>query len=253
MLSGIFGDTSRKTVQTKTVFRNLDKDLSNRGFNPEVYVFNISHLATEIKFRVELYFLSPIINTSITDKPGKDSGHAKLSVDMKVALDRVADFSDFTIECGGKIFPCNEFILRARSTILDTMFQNMMMETRGRSMCVVDVGPDTMAAVIEYMYTGELTVEVDNMKELIYIADKYEMEGLLEICFQKLPEMGDDMIVDFLFMADKHNFVEYRKAAMARIYAEKAKFMEDRQFMEKLTETPHLMLELLKFYNRCDP
>merc|ERR1719186_819045 len=247
MLSGIFGDTSRKTVQTKTVFRNLDKDLSNRGFNPEVYVFNISHLATEIKFRVELYFLSPIINTSITDKPGKDSGHAKLSSDMKAALDRVANFSDFTIECGGKIFPCHEFILRARSTVLDTMFQNKMKETGGRSMCVEDVGPDTMAAVLEYMYPGELAMEVDNIKELIYIADKYEMEELLKICFQKLPEIGDDMIVDFLFMADKHNFVEYRKAAMARIYADKDKFMKDREFLEKLREVPDLMLELLKY------
>ena len=114
-------------------------------------------------------------------------------------------------------------------------------------MSVVDVGPGTIAAVLEYMYTGELAVEVDNMKELIYIADKYELKGLMEICFQKLSEMGDDMIVDFLFMADKHNLVEYKKAAMARIYGDKAKFMENKLFVEKLTEVPHLMMELLKY------
>ena len=45
---------------------------------------------------------------------------------------------------------------------------------------------------------------MNNESELVYIADKYELPGLLELCFQKLNEVEESMVVDILILADRH-------------------------------------------------
>jgi len=242
---GLMGDSTLKTVQIDHTFKNQTSKIGfKKAYNFESY-FCVSRLVTKIEMKAKIYFRSPVTNT-IGHEPVTDTGLLKLSADMRALLNRAAECSDFNIECGGKTFPCHEIILRARSTVLDAMFQNDMTENSGRSMKVVDVGPKTMAGVLEYMYTGGITSEVENMSELIYIADKYDMEGLLEMCFKKLYEISDDEIGDVLFIAHKHNFAEFKKAIMIRIIMNKSKFVEDQDFMEKLKSVPDLLLELFK-------
>ena len=245
-IAGIFGDPSGKTIAPSVGFKNQFSEVGVNGDFRDIY-FCINRHATHMEIKVKLYGPGPIINT-ISQEPVKDAGPAKLQADVRAMLNRSAENSDFSIECGGKIFNCHEFILRARSTVLNAMFQNEMAEKSMRSMTVVDVGPNTMAVFLEYLYTGEITVEVDTIKELIYIADKYDLTGLMEICFRKLPEVEDHMVVDFLFMVDRHNFVEFKKEAMRRINMNKSKYMKDEKFIEKLQEVPRLLLELWLAY-----
>ena len=247
-LSGVFGDPTINTIyRGSPLFKNETAEIKfhpNPDENTEdgTY-FLINRLVVSIEMKVHLYFRSPIINSTSLE-PTKDTGLDKLSSDMRVLYES-AESSDFNIECGGKSFPCHSLILRARSSVLDAMFRTEMKETSERRMTVEDVGPGTVAAVLEYLYTGGITAEVD-VKELIYIADKYDMKGLMELCFRKLPVIGDDMVVDFLLMADKHNFVEYKKAIMLRINMDKAKYMEDQRVVDKILEVPRLLLELYK-------
>ena len=221
-IAGIFGDPSGKTIAASVGFKNQISEVEVDGDFRDIY-FCINLHETHMEIKVKLYGPGSIINT-ISQEPVMDAGPTKLLADVWAMLNRSTENADFSIECGGKIFTCHEFILRARSTVLNVI------------LTVVDVGPNTIAVFLEYMYIGEITVEVDNMKELIYIADKYELKGLMEICFRRLPEVEDHMVVDFLFMADKYNFVKFKKEAMRRINMNKSKYMKDEKFIEKLQE-----------------
>ena len=176
----------------------------------------------------------------------KDSGATELLSDIESLLSRADEYAVFTISCEGKNFPCHEVILRARSPVIDKMFQQEMKEKHIRKLTAEDVGRNTMDAVREFIYTGEISKKVDNESELIYLGDKYNIDGLLKLCFKKLPEADNKMAADILFVAHRHNLEEFKKVVMKRIHMNKPEFVKDNNFLDKLKQTPDLLLELFK-------
>ena len=76
----------------------------------------------------------------------KDSGATELLSDIESLL---------TISCEDKNFPCHEVILRARSPVIDKMFQQEMKEKHIRKLTAEDVGRNTMDAVLEFITLGK--------------------------------------------------------------------------------------------------
>merc|ERR1719154_150367 len=190
--------------------------------------------------------ISNVIRTMPHKETFKEIGGERLMADMKSLLIKKEDYADFSILCEEDKFPCHEAILRARSPVMDRMFQQNMKESTSRELTIQDVGKDIVEAFLEYLYSGEVTKNVKNESELIYIADKYQVPGLLELCFLKLPEVQEDMVVDILTLSDRHNLTDFKKVAMQRIFANKVEFFEDENFVEKLKLSPHLLVELIQ-------
>ena len=176
----------------------------------------------------------------------KEIGASKLARDIKSLLDRADTFSDFSIICEGQYHPCHEAILRTRSPVFERMFQQDMKESSTRELIIDDIKKDTVQAMLEYIYTGEVTMKVKNESELIYVADKYELAGLLELCFHKLSDVEENMVVDILILADRHNLEDFKKVAMQRILMNKSKFVKNKEFVEKINQTPLLLMELFQ-------
>eukprot|EP00092_Neocalanus_flemingeri_P022630 GFUD01024545.1.p1 GENE.GFUD01024545.1~~GFUD01024545.1.p1 ORF type:complete len:403 (-),score=82.35 GFUD01024545.1:64-1206(-) len=211
--------------------------------------FCMSNRLQTVEMRVKLTIPGLVVN-SISHLPiqqtARDIGITRLVSDITSLLIRADEYADFSIICEGRIFPCHEAILRARSPVFDKMFQQEMKEKTTRMMTVEDVGTNTMDAVLEYIYTGNITKEVDNESEIIYIGDKYDIDGLLKLRFQKLPELEDHMVVDILFVADRHDLEDFKKVIMQRIQMNKPKFVKNEYFLEKLRESPDLLLEFFQ-------
>ena len=92
----------------------------------------------------------------------------------------------------------------------------------------------------------QVTKTVEKDAELIYVADKYHIAGLMELCLRKLPEVEDNKVVDILILADRHNLEDFKKLSMQRILKDKNKFLKDEDFVTKLNGTPHILMDFFK-------
>ena len=82
---------------------------------------------------------------------------------------------------------------------------------------------------------------------LLYAADKYELKGLLEICFRKFKDgMDDDQLVEILILSERHSLADFKSIALKKIMADKAKFINDKDFQKKMEKHPQLLFELFK-------
>ena len=85
------------------------------------------------------------------------------------------------------------------------MLQGSMLEAREGEVTVTDVDPGTFAAVLHYIYTGELDDDQDlDINKMIYAAEKYDLDGLKELLFLKMKSEDIQFIPDLLILADKY-------------------------------------------------
>jgi len=99
------------------------------------------------------------------------------------------NLSDFEIVCVEKAdngehterrFKCHKLVLSLSSQYYENMFSSNFSETQG-STKVTDVSQDTMAKMLQYIYTGMLDEnEIDI--EVLYVAGKYQLEYLKAFC-----------------------------------------------------------------------
>ena len=126
------------------------------------------------------------------------------------------------------------------------MLQGDMMEARKGEVTVTDVDPGTFAAVLTYVYTGELE-EGQDLNNMIYAADKYDLPGLKELLFLKIKseDITEEFIPDLLIIADKYEAGQLKKLAIEKIRANR-KIVEGKKFQRKLANSPHILFDLLK-------
>ena len=126
------------------------------------------------------------------------------------------------------------------------MLQGDMLEARKGEVNVKDVDSGTFAAMLHYVYTGELK-EGQDLNAMIYAADKYDLPGLKELLFLKMkPEdVQEEFIPDLLILADKHQAGQLKKLALEKIRANK-KILGDEKFKRKLANAPHILFDLLQ-------
>ena len=121
-----------------------------------------------------------------------------------------------------------------------------MLEARKGEVIVTDVDSGTFAAMLHYVYTGELKEGLD-LNSMIYAADKYNLPGLKELLFLKMkPEdVQDKFIPDLLILADKHQAGQLKELAMEKIRANR-EILGDEEFKRRLANSPHILFDLLQ-------
>ena len=126
------------------------------------------------------------------------------------------------------------------------MFQGDTMEARQGNVTVTDVDSRTLAAVLHYVYTGELKEGLD-LNNMIYAADKYNLPGLRDLLFLKMKseDIQEEFIPDLLIIADKYQAGPLKKLALEKIRANR-RILEEKSFQKKLGNSPRILFDLLK-------
>merc|ERR550519_2626976 len=152
--------------------------------------------------------------------------------------------ADLTIECGKEIFRVHKVVLCSRSPVFRAMMQGDMLEARKGEVIVTDVDPGTFAAMLHYVYTGELKEGLD-LNNMIYAADKYDLPGLRELLFLKMKpdDVQDEFIPDLLILADKHQAGQLKKLAVEKIRVNR-KILREEGFQKKLANHQHILFDL---------
>eukprot|EP00092_Neocalanus_flemingeri_P025487 GFUD01027635.1.p1 GENE.GFUD01027635.1~~GFUD01027635.1.p1 ORF type:complete len:389 (-),score=101.20 GFUD01027635.1:68-1177(-) len=199
-----------------------------------------------LEIKLTLFSPGEISQTSTMIPPAVMDNTSRLVASMKsLMLD--AKHSDVVLKCKGEKFHCHRSILGARSAVFSKMFDSDMKEATSGLVVIDDVEPDILEIMVEFVYTGEVTKQVDDLTKLVYVGDKYELEGLLDFCFRKFDiDRDDDQLVEMLILADKHNLDKFKELAMKRIVMNKAKFVADEDFLCKIENHPKILIELFK-------
>jgi speckle-type POZ protein len=111
-----------------------------------------------------------------------------LSSDMSDLLDS-GDGSDFTINCGSTKLNAHQLILATRSPVFKAMLSHDMIEGNTQEVTILDVDPETFRLLLQYIYTSDVrpnSLYFKQVRDLIYAAEKYQLNELKNICFESL-------------------------------------------------------------------
>ena len=95
-------------------------------------------------------------------------------------------FNDVTIRIDGKCFPANRLVLSCYSKFFETMFQTEMKEKYQNTVNMNTVDEKTMQNVIDFIYTGKIVIDDENVIGLLSAADYLLMDDVKQYCFEFL-------------------------------------------------------------------
>eukprot|EP00093_Oithona_nana_P009117 09117.XXX_180776_181297_1 [CDS] Oithona nana genome sequencing. len=111
--------------------------------------------------------------------------------------------SDLKIRCDGQDFPVHKFIIGARSDVFERMFSSRFKinEDDEPILEINDASAQNMKAFLKFLYKDEIKAEDINC-DLLRLADKYNVNRLVNICLKHLQETIDvNNVVEITFTA----------------------------------------------------
>ena len=113
-------------------------------------------------------------------------------------------FTDLTIVVGEKTFKVHKVVLGSQSDVFKRMLESDMKEKNEAVVEIADIAPAVMEDFLAYLYTGSPPNIKNFAKELLLVADKYDIMRLRLLCENEL-KMGltVETVTSVLLLADK--------------------------------------------------
>ena len=132
------------------------------------------------------------------------------------------------------------------------MLLSDMKEARKGEVYIEDVDEGTLAAMINFIYTGDLPGDNLNVQMVANMADKYEMPAFMDmLCFKmKSEDIRSEFIADLLIAADRHDSKDLKNVALDKIRTDK-EIINDKGFRKKLqnAENKNILFDLFNEIN----
>lgn len=95
---------------------------------------------------------------------------------------------DGVIRCPeDQVFPVHRAILSAVSPYFKALFTNSLKGGKIETTeVVISVPGEIFSLILDYAYTGTCNVNVDNVEQLLPLADQFEVLGIVQLCCQFL-------------------------------------------------------------------
>ncbi|KAJ4790811.1 BTB/POZ domain-containing protein [Rhynchospora pubera] len=166
----------------------------------------------------------------------------------QVIINTVFAFSSFKISEINKLSTLN---LRSRSPVFKAMLATDMEESRTGVIKIPDASPKVLESFVSYLYTAETTLDEDIARDLLILADKYQVDHLKEFCERYMTSnvTYDNAIVSYAF-AHLHNAKLLQDAARSLIIEniDMGTLMEREDYKELSEQDPHLIVKLYEAY-----
>ena len=142
-------------------------------------------------------------------------------------------FADVTIKCGDAEFKVHKAILASQSPVFKKMLESDMKEQRTNVIEVSDVDQAVISDMLAYLYTGSAPHMDTLVKELLNVANKYELPQLFAMCENHLKsEMNVASAIELLVFADMHHASYLKEACLNYIYHNSAAVHSTSQWKE---------------------
>ena len=146
-----------------------------------------------------------------------------LSENLKDAFLNEED-TDVIIKVGDQVYRAHRVILRSRSPVFYSALKHDMKEKTQGEIDISDCDPHIFRDFLLYLYTGKLdTLSKENVFDLYYISDKYDVKELKLQCVDFiLCNLDKDTVCNSIILATRHSEQEVLKHA-TQIFIDNAK------------------------------
>mmetsp|Transcript_93532 Transcript_93532/g.260436 ORF Transcript_93532/g.260436 Transcript_93532/m.260436 type:complete len:283 (+) Transcript_93532:71-919(+) len=105
-------------------------------------------------------------------------------------------FPDCEVVCAQEVIPCHRAVLAGASPVFDRMLSSNMLEGERRQILVGDSEPKAVQAMLEFVYTGQVTSDTRGVA-LLYLADCYQIGALVAYSAeQALQDLSADTVAE---------------------------------------------------------
>jgi len=162
----------------------------------------------------------------------------------RLMLDEVS--SDIKIVCQDQEMLSHSLILSARSPVFRAMLSSDMRERHAGIIRIDDAGLDVVRQMLRYMYTAKIQQGFNRIKELLVLANKYQVLELVNFCSSRIFEsLSEDNALEIGMFGEMHNSeVLINRCAKYICYDMTDSLAED--WMDRIKESPKLMLQIIK-------
>ena len=109
------------------------------------------------------------------------------------------DFNDVTIQAGSESIPANRMVLACYSKFFESMFLSQLKERNQTTVEINEFDGWLIKSVIEYIYTGKICININNVMTLLGVADFLQVDDVKKACFNCLKnELTVDNCLDVL-------------------------------------------------------
>ena len=228
---------SEEKLWSKTLTHHFEADCSQGwGFGSSVNMSSIENLVVGCKLEYQVTKLVPF--------HGK---HSDLATDLSRLFSQDSK-GDVTFVLKNKEFPAHKFLLSARSPVFAAMFQHDMKEAAQNRVDIVDIDPDIFHALLRFMYTDQVDLTtVEKFTSLLSAADRYHLDLLKWKCEQFLVQaLTLENCAELLMLADAHNAINLKEAAVKCIGKSPAKVMKTEEWKKMKNASLELVCETLE-------
>ncbi|XP_076846588.1 kelch-like protein 30 [Brachyhypopomus gauderio] len=119
------------------------------------------------------------------------SSHPKSILEGLHSLCSQPKFVDVTLSAGGRDFPCHRGVLALCSLYFRSMFSGDFMESIAARVELHDVDPDVLNILLNFAYTGKLTINQGNVEGLICTSSQLQFHTVRAVCSRYLQHQID--------------------------------------------------------------
>ncbi|KAM9849255.1 LOW QUALITY PROTEIN: kelch-like protein 30 [Aulostomus maculatus] len=98
---------------------------------------------------------------------------------------------DVTLSAGGRDFPCHRSVLALCSMYFRCMFSGDFVESISARVELQNVDPDILSCLLDFAYTGKLTINQSNVEGLICTSSQLQFQTVRAVCSRYLQHQID--------------------------------------------------------------
>ncbi|XP_054646082.1 kelch-like protein 30 [Dunckerocampus dactyliophorus] len=119
------------------------------------------------------------------------SSHAQSILEGLRSLCSQPKLVDVTLRAGGRDFPCHRGVLALCSSYFRCMFSGDFVESIAARVELQDVDPDILGCLLDFAYTGKLTINQSNVEGLIQTSSQLQFQTVRAVCSRYLQHQID--------------------------------------------------------------
>jgi actin-binding protein IPP len=192
-----------------------------------------------------------ISSTSSSDKKYSCRHYAAKVLQNLNFLRQNTRFCDVEIVAGGRIMKAHRAVLSASSLYFQAMFTTGLVEEQMDRIELHDIPPQILSSLIDFIYTGEISINQDNVQELMVAADMLELKEVVVGCTEFLKhELHATNAIGIYRFAEGHNCeelanvaVEFIQLHFPQICSEEEFFELPKELLTKFLSSEHLRVD----------
>ncbi|CAF1116575.1 unnamed protein product [Didymodactylos carnosus] len=167
---------------------------------------------------------------------------------MTRELLRTGKFSDVKIKVGSKEFNVHRCILASCSEVFERMFSIDMLEKQTNIIEINDISDDIIEEMLRYIYYNDIKYLDQNALDLLYVADKYAIENLRNVCIKSLiNSITYETAAEMLIRANIYNSKLLKDNILTFIKTYSKDVFQTEQWKQLERTQPYLLVDVLKF------